>query len=397
MTDFSTRAVHGPDGPDPDPALPHGVPIQQTTSFTFDSVREGVAAFQGSGAYLYTRKGNPTIRALERHIAALEAVPVDTPAGTRAPDGEVDSLFFTTGMAAISATALGLGAGGRVVCQGGIYGTTESMVAGLDRFGIGVEFVPVGDLDALADAAGSDPAPALVYVESPANPLLQVTDIERAAAIAHERGALLAVDATFATPALERPLAWGADLVLHSTTKFMSGHGVVLGGVVSGAAELLARAIEPMRVQFGGSADPFAAWLTLLGLRTLEIRMNRHAASADAIAAYLRTHPRVVRVHRPDLERLPAGQLAAGGPMLSFEVDGGEEAALGVIDRFELITLTPTLGNLDTLVQHPWSMSHVVVPEARRREMGILPGVLRLSVGLEGIDDLLADLGRALA
>ena len=397
MTDFSTRAVHGPDHPDPAEALPHGVPIQQTTSFTFPSVREGIAAFQGSGAYLYTRKANPTIRALERHIASLESAPVATPDGPRAPAGEVDSLVFTTGMAAISATVLGVGAGGRVVCQGGIYGTTEAMVSGLGRFGIQVDFVPVGDLDALADAVGAGPPPALVYIESPANPLLQVTDIERAAGLAHDRGALLAIDATFATPALERPLAWGADLVLHSTTKFMSGHGVVLGGVVSGATDRLAASIEPLRVQFGGSADPFAAWLTLLGLKTLVVRMERHAANAEALAAYLAGHPRVARVYRPALEGLPAGQLAAGGPMLSFEVEGGEEAALAAIDRFRLITLAPTLGNLDTLVQHPWSMSHVVVPEARRREMGITPGILRLSVGLEGVDDLRADLERALA
>lgn len=396
MTDFSTRAVHGPGHPDPGEALPHGPPIQQTTSFTFPSVRDGIAAFQGSGAYLYTRKANPTIRALERHIAALEAAPVETPDGPLAPADDVDSLFFATGMAAISATVLGVAAGGRVVCQGGIYGTTEAMLSGLDRFGIAVDFAPVGDLDALADAVAAGPPPALVYIESPANPLLQVTDIARAADMAHDSGAPLAIDATFATPALERPLAWGADLVIHSTTKFMSGHGVVLGGVVSGATDLLSRAIEPMRVQFGGSADPFAAWLTLLGLRTLGVRMERHAANAESIADYLRGHRRVTRVYRPDPGHLPPGQLAAGGPMLSFDVEGGEEAALDVIDRLELITLAPTLGNLDTLVQHPWSMSHVVIPEARRREMGITPGILRISVGLEGIGDLLADLERAL-
>ncbi len=396
MTEFSTRAVHGPLEPDPGMALPHVAPIQQTTSFTFPSVREGIEAFQGSGTYLYTRKANPTIRALERHVAVLESAPVETPSGSRSVAREIDSLFFTTGMAAISATVLGVGAGGRVVCQGGIYGTTEAMASGLGRFGITVDFAPVGDVGALADVVASGPAPALVYIESPANPLLQVTDIERAAGLAHERGAMLAVDATFATPALERPLAWGADLVLHSTTKFISGHGVVLGGVVSGASELLAAAIEPMRVQFGGSADPFAAWLTHLGLKTLAVRMERHAANADALAVALRAHPRVSRVYRPELDRIPAGQLAAGGPMLSFEVEGGEGAALETIDRFELITLAPTLGNLDTLVQHPWSMSHVVVPEARRLAMGITPGVLRLSVGLEDVDDLRADLERAL-
>jgi len=396
MTQFSTRAVHGVGSHHEPPVSPHTAPIHQTTSFTFPSVREGVDAFQGSGAYLYTRKANPTIRALERHLAALEAAPVETPDGARAPDFEVDCRFFTTGMAAITAAVLGVGGGGRVVCQGGIYGTTEAMVSTLDRFGVEVAFVRVGDLDALQTAVEAGTPPRLVYIETPANPLTQVTDIEAAAAIAHAAGARLAVDATFASPALLRPLAWGADLSIHSTTKFIAGHGVVLGGSVSGPADLIEDAIEPMRVRFGGSADPFAAWLTLLGAKTLALRIDRSAANAEVLAEFLGGHPRVSRVFRPDLSVLPAGQLVTGGPMLSFEVEGGGEAALGVVDRLELITLAPTLGNLDTLVQHPWSMSHVVVPEARRIEMGITSGVLRVSVGIEAVADLIADFDRAL-
>lgn len=397
MTDFATRAVHGAGPYDEPPASPHTAPIHQTSSFTFPSARDGIDAFQGSGAYLYTRKANPTIRALERHLAALESAPVDTPAGSRTPGFDVDCRFFTTGMAAITATVLGVGGGGRVVCQGGIYGTTEAMVSGLDRFGVEVAFARVGDLDALRTAVDGGPPPQLVFIETPANPLTQVTDIEAAAGIAHAAGARLAVDATFATPALMRPLAWGADLSIHSTTKFIAGHGVVLGGAVSGSADLIRDAIEPMRVEFGGSADPFAAWLTLQGAKTLAVRMDRQAANAEGLADFLRAHPRVSRVFRPDLSSLPPGQLSAGGPMLAFEVEGGGEAALDVIDRLELITLAPTLGNLDSLVQHPWSMSHVVVPEARRIEMGIGPGLLRVSVGIEAAADLVADLDRALS
>lgn len=396
MTEFATLAVHGAGDHEAEVARPHTSPIHQSSSFTFPSVREGVAAFQGSGAYTYTRKGNPTIRALERHLAALEAVPVVTPGGERSP-GEVDSRVFASGMAAISAAVLGVAVGGRVVCQGGIYGTTESMMGGLGRYGVDVEFARVGDLDALRDAVSRNPAPRLVHIETPANPLLQVTDIEAAAQIAHEAGALLSVDATFATPALQRPLAWGADLTLHSTTKFIAGHGVVLGGVVSGAPDLLADAIEPVRTAFGGIADPFAAWLTLLGAKTLSVRMERHAANAEALSGFLETHERVLRVFRPELGALPAGQLAAGGPMVSFEVEGGAESALDVIDRLRLVTVAPTLGNLDTLVQHPWSMSHVVLPEARRLEMGIGPGILRVSVGIEAAGDLVADFDRALS
>ena len=396
MTDFSTRTVHGDGHANAEPASPHTVPIYQSSSFTFPSVRDGVAAFQGSGAYLYTRKGNPTVRALERHITALETAPVHTPGGTRAPETTVDTLFFTSGMAAISAAVLGVAAGGRVVCQGGIYGTTEAMVGGLARFGVEVDFARVADLDHLRATVEDGPPPELVYVETPANPLVQATDIETAAGIARAAGARLAVDSTFASPAIQRPLAWGADLVLHSTTKFMAGHGVVLGGSVTGDAELLRDAIEPMRARFGGSADPFAAWLTLNGLKTLALRMERNSANAEAVAAALRDHPRVTRVFRPDLDALPPGQMATGGPMLAFEVEGGSEAALDLIDRLELVTLAPTLGDIDTLVQHPWTMSHVVLPEERRLEMGIGPGVLRVSIGIEGADDLVADFVRAL-
>ncbi|MFV1986533.1 MAG: PLP-dependent aspartate aminotransferase family protein [Gemmatimonadota bacterium] len=395
MTDFATRAVHG-DGRETEAASPHTTPIHQSSSFTFSSVADGVAAFQGSGAYTYTRKANPTTRALERHISVLEAVPVETPRGPRPVPGDVDTRFFTSGMAAISATVLGIAGGGRVICQGGIYGTTESMVGGLDRFGVDVEFVRVGDLNELRHLAETGAPPALVYLETPANPLMQVTDIAEAAAIAHGVGARLAVDSTFATPALQRPLAWGADVVLHSTTKFMAGHGVVLGGSATGSADLVKEVIDPMRSMFGGSADPFAAWLTLTGLKTLAIRMERNARNADIVADFLRGHPRVTRVFRPDLAALPEGQMVAGGPMLSFEVEGGREAALTVIDRLDLVTLAPTLGDVDTLVQHPWSMSHVVLPEERRIEMGIGPGVLRVSVGIEAADDIVADFERAL-
>lgn len=396
MTSFSTRVVHGEGRSKPEPASPHTVPIYQNSSFTFPSVREGVEAFQGSGAYLYTRKGNPTVRALEHHISALETAPVTSPEGERRTDGEIDTLFFTSGMAAISSTVLGVGGGGRVVCQGGIYGTTESMVGGLDRFGVDVDFARVGDLDDLQAVVDRGPPPALVYIETPANPLMQVTDIEAAADIAHASGARLAVDSTFASPALQRPLAWGADLVLHSTTKFMAGHGVVLGGSATGASSLIREMIEPMRVKFGGSADPFAAWLTLTGLKTLALRMERNSSNAEILAEFLADHPRVSRVYRPDFEAMPAGQMSTGGPMLSLEVHGGSDAALGVIDRFELVTLAPTLGDVDTLVQHPWSMSHVVLPEERRVEMGIGPGVLRVSVGIEDARDLVGDFERAL-
>ena len=230
-------------------------------------------------------------------------------------------------MAAIPAAALGVAAGGRVVCQGGIYGNTESLMTRLEAYGIRVDFARAGDLEELGAAvAGESPRsepPKLVWVECPANPLLQVTDLEAAARIAHDAGALLGVDATFASPALQRPLAWGADLSVHSTTKYIAGHGVVLGGVVSGDPALLSEKIEPFRATFGGSADPFAAWLTSLGLRTLPLRMERSSATADALAEFLSGQAAVREVFRARIADAPPGQLASAGPMLSFEVDGG--------------------------------------------------------------------------
>lgn len=405
---FGTASVHGPgDGDDRGGAgsgsrgsagsgsRPHAEPIHQTSAFTFPDSDAALAAFDEGGAYIYSRLGNPTVRALERHVVRLEAHPVE--GAPREPEADgLDACFFASGMGAISAVVLGVAAEGRVICQDGVYGTTVAHMQGLPRYGIEVDFVPAGDSDALRSAAATGGPPALLYVETPANPLLQVTDIAAAAAAAHEAGALLAVDGTFATPALQRPLAWGADLVVHSTTKFMAGHGVALGGIVTGATERVKELIRPMRKFFGAAPDPFAAWLTLNGLRTLEVRMERHAANAAALAAMLRDHPRVERVHHPAPTALPRGQLAAGGPMVSFEVAGGRAEALDVIDRLELASLVPSLGVLDTVVQHPYSMSHGLLPEGRRRALGIGPGLVRVSVGLEDPEDIVEDFRRAL-
>ncbi|MFQ5678087.1 MAG: trans-sulfuration enzyme family protein [Gemmatimonadota bacterium] len=393
---FGTLAVQGPE-PEPgsgEAGAPHAPPLFQTTAFAFSEAAAAVAAFREGGEYIYSRLGNPTVRALERHVTCLETHPVER-APLRPDPSDVDSRFFASGMAAISAVALGVAAGGRILCQDGIYGTTVAHLERLGEYGIRVDFVPAGELAPLREAAEENP-PALVYVESPANPLLQVTDLRAVAEVARSVGAVLAVDSTFATPALQRPLAWGADLSVHSTTKFMSGHGVALGGVVSGRRELIESAIHPARTYFGGAPDPFAAWITGLGLRTLAVRMERHALNAAALAASLAGHAKVERVLYPDPESLPDGQMATGGPMVAFVVSGGQEEALRVIDRLEIATLAPTLGTLDTLVQHPYTMSHGVLPEARRRALGIEPGLVRVSVGLEDPADILEAFHRAL-
>lgn len=393
---LATRALHG-EGRREAERWPrsHVPPLYQSSAFTFPDARSGQAAFEGSGDFIYTRKDNPTVRALEERIAALEATPVP---GRPAPEETLACCFFATGMAAISAVALSVaGGGGKVVAQEGIYGTSEHLLRGLDRFGIEVDFAPAGDTGALQRALRRGRPPALVHVETPANPRLQVTPIAETARLAHAVGAVLVVDGTFATPALQRPLSWGADFSLHSTTKFISGHGAALGGAVTAPRERVEAVLRPARRDLGGAPDPFAAWLTLLGLQTLPLRAERQSANADALARLLRGHPRVAAVHHPDPASLPPGQMAAGGPMLSFELEGGEVAALGTMDRLRVATLAATLGTLDTLVQHPWSMSHAILPEKRRRALGIGPGLLRVSVGLEDETDLLEDFERALS
>lgn len=404
---FGTVAVHGrwradrgraspegreggrgrPERVDPSPHVP---PIHQTTAFVFPDLETGSRTFAGEeDRYIYSRAGNPTVRTLERRIAALETHP-DSPE-------EIECRVFASGLASLGAVARGAtAAGGRIVCQEGIYGSTVRQMTRLRRHGVRVDFVPPGDVEALATALEKGPPPDLVHVETPANPLLQLTELEGAAEAAHGAGALLSVDATFATPILLQPLRWGADFSIHSTTKWIAGHGVVLGGAVTGRREVIEEHVEPERTYGGGSPDPFGAWLTLLGLPTLPLRVERASASAAILADVLAEHEAVERVYYPDPSALPEGQLAGGGPMISLDVAGGTEGARRTADALRIATIASSLGTPDTLVQHPDSMSHSVVPEEERRAMGIGPGLLRVSVGLEDPDDLVADFRSAL-
>lgn len=407
---FATRVLHagvGGDGAGGGGAgpRPHVPALHQTSAFTFSDMAAGRAAFRGEAteegepAWIYSRLGNPTVRALERRLASLEThpLPEEVVAPPQSPDPDtVDACFFASGMGAISALALAHGAdGGRIVCQRGIYGTAEHLMGRLESWGARISEVPVGDTEALAAAVADEPAD-LVYVESPANPLLQTTDLAGAAEAAHRAGAVLAVDATFATPRLGRPLAWGADFVVHSTTKFLAGHGAAMGGVVVGPTSAVRGTLREMRRDLGAAPDPFAAWLTLLGAGTLDVRVERASANAALLAAALTEHPAVDRVYVADASTAPGGQLLGTAPMVSFDVAGGADAAARVVDRLRVVTLAPTLGTTDTLIQHPDSMSHAVLPEDRRRALGIGPGLLRVSVGVEAGGDLVADVTRAL-
>jgi cystathionine beta-lyase/cystathionine gamma-synthase len=377
--DFATLAIHA--GLEPDPATGAILtPIHQSTTF----VQEAVGVHKG---FTYSRSANPTVCALERNLGAL--------------DGVEPGVCFSTGMAAITALVLSTcRAGDRVVVSDVVYGGTVRLLRRvLEPFGVRSELVDTSSTDALRRAL-RDPA-RLALIETPANPTLKLTDLAAAAEIVRETGTLLAVDNTFLTPALQRCFDLGADVVTYSTTKYIEGHNATVGGaLLARDVELLER-FRFVRNAVGSIQSPFEAWLTLRGLKTLPLRMERHCASALEIARWLERHPLVRRVEYPWLESFPQHELArrqqsGGGGIVAFELEGGAPAGRALMRSLELCSLAENLGAAETLVTHPATMTHAAIPEAERAAVGITDGLVRLSVGLEAPQDLIADLNRAL-
>lgn len=377
---FDTLSLHA--GARPDPVTGALLtPIYQTTTY----VQEAVGQHKG---YTYSRAGNPTVAALERRLAALEGADFAT--------------CYATGLAATTALCLALlRAGERVVASQAVYGGTVRLLREvLAPFGLRADFVDTSDAAALAEALRREPA-RLVFVETPANPTLQLTDIEEAARLAHAAGALLVVDNTLLTPALQRPLDLGADIVLHSTTKFIEGHNATVGGALVTRDAALHERFDFIRKSTGTIQAPFDAWLTLQGVKTLGVRMARHSENALRVARFLSAHPRVVRLSYPGLESFPQfglarRQQASGGALIAFEVEGGTEAGIRLMNSVRLCSLAENLGAAETLITHPVSMTHGSVPPEQRAAAGITDGLVRLSVGLEDPDDIIADLEQAL-
>lgn len=376
---FATAALHA--GTAPDPATGALLtPIYQSTTY----VQEAVGNHKG---FTYSRMANPTVAALERRLAALE--------------GAAHATCYGTGLGATTALALALlQAGERAVLADVIYGGTVRLFQQvLSRFGVEAEFVDTSDPAAL-EAAFRRPA-RLFFIETPANPTLKLTDIELSSRLAHEAGAVVVVDNTLLTPALQRPLDLGADIVLHSTTKFIEGHNATLGGaLITRDAEMQERMVF-LRNAIGAIQSPFNAWLTLQGVKTLPLRMERHSENALRVARFLESHPRVTKILYPGLESFPQHELAqrqqrSGGALLAFEVEGGTEAGMRVMNTVRLCSLAENLGAAETLITHPVSMTHGAVPVEQRLATGITDGLVRLSVGLEDPDDVIADLRRAL-
>jgi cystathionine gamma-lyase len=378
VDEFATRAIHA--GQDPDPATGAVVvPIYQTSTFA----QEAVGVHKG---YEYSRSGNPTRAALETCLASLE--------------GGRHGLAFASGLAATDCVMHWLNAGDHVVVMEDAYGGTYRLFRRVyERVGLRFSFV---DATRLANVeAAFEPSTRLVWLESPTNPLLKLVDVAGVAALAHARQARVAVDNTFMSPYFQRPLELGADLVVHSATKYLGGHSDVVGGAIVVADDALHDELKFLQNAVGGVPGPFDAWLVLRGLKTLAVRMREHERNALAVARYLASHPRVQQVHYPGLESHPQHDLARRqmrgyGGMVSFEVASGE-LARQIVQRTRLFTLAESLGGVESLVELPAPMTHASLPPEVRAALGITDGLIRLSVGIEDSADLLTDLEQALA
>jgi methionine-gamma-lyase len=385
---FSTRAIHL----GYDPASEQGAltpPIYMTSTFAFETAEAGSEMFKGERpGYIYGRTRNPTQTIFEERMASLEG-------------GEA-AMATGSGMAAISSVMLTLlSAGDEAVIDHTLYGNTFAyFTRALPRFGIVVRLSDFTRPETLAAQVNSKTR--VIFFETPGNPSLRVIDIGAIVKIGRSCGATVIVDNTFATPALQRPIELGVDMVVHSATKYLGGHGDLLGGVVVGAADTLGNVrATGLRWITGATLSPFNCFLLLRGLKTLELRMERHSASALAVAKMLAEHRKIVQVSYPGLPSFPQyelarKQMAGAGGLISFELDGGMTSAMALMNRLKLVTRAVSLGDAETLIQHPASMTHAIYGAEERARHGIRDGLLRLSIGLENIDDIIDDLEQAL-
>jgi cystathionine beta-lyase/cystathionine gamma-synthase len=378
-----TEAVHGRS--DLSKKLgPVSTPIYQSSTFEATDNEEMLQVTPTD--WFYTRYGNPTNTAAEGAVAELE--------------GAEGALLFASGMSAITTTILALTrSGDHIVAQRDIYGgTTKFLSTWLPKLGVETTFVDTTEYDQHAHAIR--PNTTLLYLESPTNPTVRVVDFKRVSEIAQQNGVLSMIDSTFATPINQRPLEYGIDLVMHSGTKYLGGHADLMCGVVAGRQELMAK-IKETRTTLGGVMDPHAAWLLLRGTKTLAVRVQRQNENALRVAQFLAQHPKVRQVHYPFLEVHPQRALAmeqmrGGGGMVSFEVEGTGDDARRATEAMELFTLAPSLGGVESLVSIPVLSSHIMISAEQRQKMGVTEQMIRLSVGIENADDLIADLERAL-
>ncbi len=384
----TTQTIHA--GQHVDPATGAvAPPIVQSSTFAFADCAQGAARFAGEAdGYIYTRMGNPTIARLEEAVATLE--------------GGAQGLATGSGMAALCTVVFALlNQGDHLVGTSSVYGPSRVvMERDFSRFGVQSTFVDTSDLEALR--AAIRPNTRIVFVETPANPTIVLTDLAAAAEIAHSAGAVLLVDNTFASPILQRPLELGADVVMHSMTKFINGHTDVVAGMIVPRDQAMRRRIKPVHSYLGACMDPHQAWLALRGFKTLALRVRAAQDNARIVAAYLEAHPKVEWVRYPGLASHPQHELAGRqmdgpGSLISFEVKGGVEAGAALLNSVKVMTLAVSLGGVETLIQHPSSMTHAAMKRDDRIAAGITDGLVRVSIGCEDVEDLIADFDRAFA
>ncbi len=384
---FNSKLIHG--GGYKDPLGSATVPIYQTSTFAFENADHGAACFSGeSDGYIYTRIGNPTIGALESLVAELE--------------NGYGGIAVGSGMAAVNTIYFGLlNQGDHIVSSAAVYGPSRVvMEQHYSRFGVEATYVNTSDTRAIRQAIR--PNTRMLFIETPANPTIEISDIKACAAIAKEKNLLLIVDNTFCSPYLQKPLDLGADVVFHSMTKFLNGHADIVAGIVVTKKQMLYKQLRAMMINLGCNMDPHQAYMVIRGLKTLGIRIDRAQQNAVKIAEYLENHPKVKWVKYPGLKSHPQHELAktqmAGpGCMISFELKGGFEAGKRLMNRVKLALLAVSLGGVETLVQHPASMTHSKMSHESKLKAGITDGLVRYAVGIEDVEDLLTDLDQALA
>jgi methionine-gamma-lyase len=392
---FGTTAVHG--GRKANETHAHVQPIYQSSTYRYDDVAHGQAIWKGeTPGYIYSRLNNPNMAATAQTIAALEGIGL--------PE-QPYCILTGSGMGAVSTVLITLaGQGDTLISQRALYGVTYKLLAEeMPRRGVTHDMFDGANLESLDAALARNQNIRAVYIESPVNPTMELTDIRGVVDRAHAAGALVVIDNTFATPYLQRPFEMGVDIIVHSTTKYLTGHGTVVGGAfLTRDQELFETRLVSNLINYGPVAGPMDAWLTGQGLKTFHLRMARHCQNGRVVAQFLEAHPAVARVNYPGLASFPQFQLAQtqmddSGGMLSFELNGGYEAGRTLMDRVKLCTLTVSLGTVDTLIEHPASMTHFTLTPEERAAMGISEGLVRLSVGIEDIEDIIDDLAQGLS
>lgn len=398
---FSSLLVHA--GHRKDNNYAHLTPVYATSTFVYDTAEQGMQRFSGKeDGFIYSRWGNPTFTEAEEKIAALESFGLTDNSGNPL---QLKSYLQSSGMAAITTLLLcNLKAGDIVLTHFSLYGGTQEQFNNiLPGLGIQSIIADLRDINLAEDILKKNSAIKLIYLETPANPTIQCVDIEALTSLGKKYGKLVACDNTFATPYLQQPFKYGVDFVVHSTTKFLNGHGTAIGGIFIGKdLEFMKTKVHKVYKALGGNANPFDAFLLVNGIKTLELRMERHCSNAEQVANFLNTHSNVTYVNYNGLPShasyaITQKQMRRPGAMMSFELKGGFDAGVSFMNKLRMCTRTVSLGTCDTLLCHPASMTHFGVPREQRLQYGITDGLIRMSVGIENIEDILNDLDYALS